>query len=327
MQLKEKIFKEFNLSECKTVINYVEHVWSHNNVILAHTENQQIIFKQWKDNMFKQMLNEENFFKYLISSGYKNFAQIIYTKNFASYFLVNDKYWRAYKYLPGEKINLSGDNSTNEFFQLIGKELSIFHSASHGYNTFNPKKRHFDTELNLIINTLNKIKKLTNSPKVQIILNFLNVELRPLLPKFNSLPKSYIHGDFNLENIILSTNKKSINFIDFEFSRYDIRIFDLASLYAPMRDANGNFILAEKNFITNILKGYIEHCQLQKDELSLLFYIAIFHFASISMQLFQGNFDKLYPVALDITYKLIENRETHQNIEKELSMSIFDLIL
>jgi Ser/Thr protein kinase RdoA (MazF antagonist) len=68
------------------------------------------------------------------------------------------------------------------------------------------------------------------------------------------LPRSMIHGDFNLQNVIVGSAGTVL--IDFEFCRHDARLFDLAALVAPLRSEAGGFRRAPPSFLPAVAAHY-----------------------------------------------------------------------
>lgn len=122
--------------------------------------------------------------------------------------------------------------------------------------------------------------KLTRANEIRTNIDFLvnqgygdllyNRNLLSDIDRINKFPRSFIHGDLNFGNIIW-TNMSKFMFIDFEFSRYDLRIFDLATLLSPQINED-NKVVEEVpiEFKNGLLSGYSEIIQLSKAELDHL---------------------------------------------------------
>ncbi|MEW2592247.1 phosphotransferase [Micromonospora aurantiaca] len=72
--------------------------------------------------------------------------------------------------------------------------------------------------------------------------------------ELSALPQSRVHGDVNLDNMIL--RRDGLVLIDWEFTRRDLRILDLATLVAPRRTPSGGFLTATPAMFGEILRGY-----------------------------------------------------------------------
>jgi Ser/Thr protein kinase RdoA (MazF antagonist) len=71
--------------------------------------------------------------------------------------------------------------------------------------------------------------RVSPSSDVGVAVQFLSERAEAL----SKLPTALIHGDFNLSNVVVCDTGTKL--VDFEFARLDIRILDLAALFAPRR--------------------------------------------------------------------------------------------
>jgi Ser/Thr protein kinase RdoA (MazF antagonist) len=68
------------------------------------------------------------------------------------------------------------------------------------------------------------------------------------------LPRACVHGDVNFDNMIL--RRDGLVLIDWEFTRHDLRILDLATLVAPKRTSSGRFVMAAPEVFAEAVHGY-----------------------------------------------------------------------
>jgi len=89
---------------------------------------------------------------------------------------------------------------------------------------------------------------------------------------YRNLPRCPIHRDVHEENILFHNDKIS-GWLDFDLSRRDIRIFDMAYLLAGLLVGNigdSTKLKTWKTIYRNLLDGYSEINRLTEDEISVL---------------------------------------------------------
>ncbi|MFI5911831.1 phosphotransferase enzyme family protein [Dactylosporangium sp. NPDC051541] len=97
--------------------------------------------------------------------------------------------------------------------------------------------------------------------------------------ELTGLPRGRVHGDVNFDNAILGRGGRLV-LIDWEFTRRDVRVLDLATLLAPKRRPDGSFRTAGPALIARIVAGYQAAAAepLGPDELRLLPAAALAHY-------------------------------------------------
>jgi Ser/Thr protein kinase RdoA (MazF antagonist) len=126
---------------------------------------------------------------------------------------------------------------------------------------------------------------------------WLEESILPRREALLALPRTVLHGDVNFENILMRGASPVL--IDFEFTRVDARLFDLAGLSAPKRSSDGDFLLAPSAFTDGLLSAY----GVTAEERELFPAIAVFHFLFIALDLSKYRPEKL-PLAFEASRKL-----------------------
>lgn len=204
-----------------------------------------------------RLFNEVDIFKALSITNFEKYAKPVTS--------INKKiieadcefpglYWYVIKYIPNKQ-DLIKDFVTGA---ELGRSVAELHSLSLNIDSLKP----------------------TRANEIKANIDFLidegyrdllyNKNLILDIDRMNKIPRSFIHGDLNFGNIIWTKINKFM-FIDFEFSRYDLRIFDLATLLSPqINDENKVVEVMPIEFKNGLLSGYSEIIQLSKDELDYI---------------------------------------------------------
>jgi len=231
-----------------SIIHSFPHPWGTNKAIGVMMQDRQIILK--RKNNVNNLENEIKILSFLDKINIGNVEKVIKTKD--NKYSINDENqtWMAYHWIIGCHVE---DNLLNDA-KLLGTILANFHIQTY------PLTTHF---INTDAIDFNKLYyKINSSNRLEVDVKNLIIELFDkkvfsLKKNLRSLPMCIIHGDFNLENTIKSSNQFFL--IDFEFSRYASRITDLVSFFMRRDIKSGNFILCNEIFIKSFLESYISH--------------------------------------------------------------------
>lgn len=111
--------------------------------------------------------------------------------------------------------------------------------------------------------------------------------------RLSKLPRADIHGDPTFGNVLVADD--GICFVDFEFSRVDVRILDLATMMAAARDdRDGGFIIAEEGFSKAVLEGYSSIAPLSEAERELLPVASLAFFTMVAVDIAEAGGSHTY---------------------------------
>jgi len=140
----------------------------------------------------------------------------INTPNLLDYKVCQDnkgkkRLWLLYEYIkPDEKIGLKN-------FKIVARELVKFHNLD-------LKNNPLDFQYFLRKNIGRELGKIDR--RIPILLRKKNILALRYFVKKNNSPKGLCHFDLDLKNFIINNNRAYI--LDFEMTKYDYVIFDLA---------------------------------------------------------------------------------------------------
>ncbi|MBC1553187.1 aminoglycoside phosphotransferase family protein [Listeria booriae] len=235
MNLLEQVECIYNVKAVKA--EFIENSWN-STVILLQAMDKKYILKKRLD--YKTFIRENVIFDKLGKSSFTNFMPIIKTKKNKSYFEFYNSFWAMYEYAGNEFYSLHYDNSSINMADM----LNHLHSTNIKYLPFS---------LPPFKNNIQVSDGLLGSNKYEGVKAFHKNHIEPNL-KESELPVSFIHGDLNQDNILYSDG--TIKLIDFEFSRFDFRIYDFTSLALGKRNHSGKFKLEELRLVKEVMMLY-----------------------------------------------------------------------
>ena len=113
------------------------------------------------------------------------------------------------------------------------------------------------------------------------VLRRAHLALEPYWDKLLRLPATTIHGDPTWANVVAGSD--GLRFIDFEFSRHDLRVLDLVPALAGARSAeDGRFVPQPPKTVLEVAAGYAQIAPLTEDELGLLAPAAMAFFVMVA---------------------------------------------
>lgn len=250
--LSEKIYDLYGLSG--TIKVFSKRIFFRKNYIIDCNEGRKYLVKSFSDKNYNQLLkleylSEINSYGGKVQSAVSNFED-------KKYFSFENTYYVVFEFIHGKQFNVNYDdfyklgNSVKELHDLFknknpGGNIGIENKLALGIEKYRRviKKNNFS-----MFNTYGKdVKKKAND-----ILSFWEHE-------FSKKERQFIHGDFNINNIIV--NQSQYYFIDFDDSRIgdiyeDIATF-LISLYMTSEDRN-IFKIHYREFLNGYFKNYDE---------------------------------------------------------------------
>tara|TARA_B110000114_G_C15024352_1_gene370257 strand:+ start:288 stop:1235 length:948 start_codon:yes stop_codon:yes gene_type:complete len=160
-------------------------------------------------------------------------------------------------------------NSSPHLLRLIGKEVAKLHLVR--APDFIPKQLNYGKE------QFQNVKKYGANSEFERWLGKIVKYITPYLDL--NLPKSLIHSDIFLDNVIISEDESAVTIIDFEESTYYFRVFDIGMTIIGTC-ADGKTINLEK--VDYFLNAYQSKAPLTSDEINALKAFTIYAGASMT---------------------------------------------
>lgn len=160
-------------------------------------------------------------------------------------------------------------NLSPHLLRLIGKEVAKLHQIE--TPDYIPKQLNYGKEQ--FVN----VKKYAANSEFESWLGKVVEYMSPYLAL--NLPKSLIHSDVFLDNVIISEDESAVTIMDFEDSTYYYRVFDLGMTIIGTC-ADGDTINLEK--VKHFLNGYQAQAPLTSDEINALKAFTIYAGASMT---------------------------------------------
>lgn len=251
-----------------------------------------MVLKSWSglENLEK-LHNEIEFVTLLSQANFEGCVRQLKTTTGNPFFAESpSKSWSAYEFIEGTPVKASEPCTASD----VGKLVASLHVATMKQQIATRAGGRF-YGLSELANFLSD-RKMKIFPKHKEFLELTELAMTKHLLVLKSLPINHLHGDLNFNNMIRTS--RGIRLIDFEFSRIDSRLFDLAALMAPMRDENEHFIIPSKPFLMDLLRSYQNELDLLRpvthDEKRLFPLIILLHFLFIAHDI-----SKVVPELLD----------------------------
>jgi Ser/Thr protein kinase RdoA (MazF antagonist) len=219
--------------------------------------------KVWSgDPALARLKREVQHLDHLGASGFRSFARMLPAADGRRWVEAGDGLgWSAYEYVAGPPLDSAAPASAH----VVGRLLASLHRIG-------PRERPSPSRLDELDAIFERAQRDGSPASVCAAMG------RGARPELRLLPRACIHGDFNLENILLRQGEPVL--IDFEFARWDVRLFDFAALVAPFRRPSGAFARASDAFLNAVADAYDEQmgeARLTARERSLFGVAAVVH--------------------------------------------------
>ncbi|MCP9282883.1 MULTISPECIES: phosphotransferase [Bacillus] len=279
MNIPYEVLNSYNLDPKKILISSISNdPWEKKNVYLVtqkQKNKEKLIFKNWDINNIGRLNNEIKMLEWLNEKKSNLSPYIISPNNKIPWVMSGDKIWSVYEHIKGITYSQTNNNAISD----IAKLLVEFHEITLNNTLKESSVYALRKSISSILSDLKKINEFTD---ISFIISFFENKIYPLTQETDKLQRCQIHGDFNFENIIV--NEKKYTLIDFEFTRIDIKLYDIVSMYAPFRTTQGEFKILNEYSFHEFIKCYNRNSTLTKlnsVEEQLLPYIGIIHFSKI----------------------------------------------
>ncbi|NYE58517.1 phosphotransferase [Carboxydothermus ferrireducens] len=244
----EEVMQEYDLGEVVEVFEifggYVNRSFG---VITSKNGSTNKYFVRWykKEIKEEEILFEHSLINYAIKNGLEIAAKVYSNKEGKTYVkksftigdITDELYFAVYEYLPGEDKYTWIENKLNdEELKSAAEILAIFHNAA---KDFNPHKfQRLEPPINELMKLLpSYYEEYKNSDLKNNIFhdyyvknykNIIWVIQENIIPdeKLAEMPVIPVHCDYHPGNLKFSDNK-AVGIFDFDWSKKDIRIFDL----------------------------------------------------------------------------------------------------
>lgn len=202
------------------------------------------VLKSWTGPLrIQRIRHETRHLMHLEAHGFSGYARPLYTTDGHSWTERTDGVaWNSYEYLDGRPPAKMSPASA----ALAADLLSRLHAIPQPADV--PPSKLMALEAMLERTVLSTTSRTVASAADRVL------RAREAL---STLPHACIHGDFNLENILLADGSPTL--IDFEFARWDVRLFDFAAMVAPFRTVGGRFQRAPTSYLSWLASAYDAH--------------------------------------------------------------------
>jgi Ser/Thr protein kinase RdoA (MazF antagonist) len=222
-------------------IEPLPHPWALERVYRLRSPNRpDCVLKAWQGPAVRSRVRSEiRFTQHLEGEAFGHHAALLRTRSGTPVIEERDGLtWTAYEYLEGVSM-VPGDPTCPV---LMGYLLADLHQVPAPPEP-GPSRLETFPELS------GEVRELVPSRAVRQATSIVLDSLGDLI----ELPRRCIHGDFNPQNVIVRAGQPLL--IDLEFSRWDLRLLDFASLVAPWRLASGPFRV-DSSFAPGVARAY-----------------------------------------------------------------------
>lgn len=279
---QRQIIESFGLGQDIAEFKALPHPWNESHTFMCVVDDKKYVVRRWRgDDRLARMHEENARINDLKEAGFSKLSLPLPTSDDGFCFIDDDNVgWTAYEYVDGGHISTANFATAKQ----AGKVLAELHDTSLSAD-FNYAG--FASRLQKLPDVLKRMKQGEGCELAQKI-------ERQVLPKLKSAfvsPVTTIHGDFIFENLLMRNG--DVILIDFEFSRKDHRLFDVAAAtVAPLRNDQGEYILADRDFMKGFIGSYAQEgasaTPLTQQEISLIPAFSAAHFAFVYDDLTQG---------------------------------------
>ena len=247
-----KVMERFYDIEVKSIA--VIHRLLLRQSFLVDTSLGKIVFKKYSSNYSEDHLkNIWNFTEYLDDCGMKT-LEIVCMKDGQRFYVDNNEYYVAYKYLEGEKSGI-------EDSYAIGKMLRKFHNKSKEITEYKMPDFYTRHNTKTACNEMKGYELYRNSILGKKITSNMDLFLS-ILNEYRISDRTIIHGDFTLNNVI--TENREYYLIDLDTIRIgnymeDLACFSLSLCYTGNEKLQ---IVPRYKEIEQFLEGYFQNAEI-----------------------------------------------------------------
>ncbi len=219
---------------------------SNKNYLLENSQNRQIVVKKLDNQPVEFVPVEISIQKHLFTKGVPTPQILSFNEQLGSTLSVGQKSFTHTEYIES-------DDSLPSPFEL-GLSITQFHLAMGDFKSNLPPNWLHPTYWKSL-----KFREIDAKTAAYVKNNLSN--LRDKLTKLK-LPKTVIHGDFNLGNI-LTQNSKIVAILDLESTEYNFRILEIGMSIFQVKPS---YTLTYQELAREITKGYTELIELTDKE-------------------------------------------------------------
>lgn len=274
MEIPFEILKLFMIERVLSVEILVKR--SNITIYYVQSDTGEYIFKSVHgQEKVKRLFDEVGIFQALAVTSFDKYAKPLISinkENIEADFEVPGLYWCAMQYIPNKQ------NMLKDFVAGVelGRSVAELHSLPLDIDLRKPSRVN-EVKYNIDFLVNQGYKDLLYDQNFMSSMN-----------RISEFPRSFIHGDLNFGNIIWNDMSKFM-FIDFEFSRYDLRILDIATLLSLQINKDNQIEVVPIEFKNGFLSGYNEIIQITQDELDHLESASIIYWLLVLMDTNKSN--------------------------------------
>lgn len=241
MEIPVKILELFHLNHYSKIELLIAK--KHIAVYKVITPDRVMLLKKWMGhNKINRLINEMKVIDKLRRHGFQKMAYPSLSTENKMWEYESDELlvgWSAYDFVDNHYYNYTINKAKGE---IVGRLIAELHSKPIHAETINKSRIHELKEQDAMLRAYGFGECLDNY-------------IYPYIDCLLILPYATIHGDINQSNILWKTEEEAL-FIDFEFSRSDIRMFDLASILGPQFLEDGSYETLNIEFAQGVIEGY-----------------------------------------------------------------------
>ncbi|OPJ63382.1 spore coat protein I [Clostridium oryzae] len=229
--------------------------------------------------------------EHLINNGYANVDRYYLNINELPYALVNEDIYTMSRWIEGRECDFKNEDDVI----IAAKNLALLHMASRGYEP--PENSKLKTDLgrwphlmNKRIKSFDRMKDMARKKNVKSefdleyikqmefykglgkrAIDILDTSSYIRLCGIAEEEKSFCHHDYTYHNILVDPNNV-VNVIDFDYSKREIRVFDVSNFMIKVLKRNNWDI----NICNKILEAYNSIYALEGEEYRVIFAFLLF---------------------------------------------------
>lgn len=304
-QLPSSVLHAFGAPAHGVSVRPFAHAWGWSNTaIVACPGGDRFVLRRWRGAAaIARLVREGKLLDELCSRGFTELARREPTVSGTPCHIEADVGWSRYQWIRGEPLQTADASAA----ALAGRLLASLHNS--GAAAGQPALG----RLAGISPALDRAQPLLQRAGLADALATCVAEISAQRSRLEALPSAIVHGDFILDNIVVS--EVGPHLVDFEFVRHDLRVFDLAPLIAPCRLPDGSFEAASPAFLRRAIARYAEALAvpLTADERELLPLIAVAHWLLVLADILEHDAtsaEHVLPV-LELACRASQGASTH----------------
>jgi thiamine kinase-like enzyme len=242
--------------------------WGHNGVFLVDGPGKRFVLKQWREeDRIRRGRAEVVQLIRLTQHGFRAAPRPLPVGADWSLTADDGTLWTAQEYIEANR-SVHPAASRGAMASRIGAVLADLHVRTEPLHAGPPARIRELADLDL--STVPGEFRSTVATARQVVLDERE--------RLATLPHGCLHGDVNFDNMILG--ERGLVLIDWEFTRRDLRILDLATLRAPIRTTSGRFVTVPPGRFAAMVRDYqrVADPPLSPLELELLPTAALMHY-------------------------------------------------